>query len=67
MTLAPGTYPVTIGASGGSPVSGPDSNDGNKGSNSVFSGGSDNAAGGGASVKYSSDCPSMVGGWRFIT
>ena len=38
MTLAPGTYPVSVATSGGSPVSGPDSNDGNKGSNSVFSG-----------------------------
>ena len=63
MTLAPGTYPVTVATSGGSPVSGPDSNDGNKGSNSVFSGPSTiTAEGGGASVKFGTDCPSNVGG-----
>jgi hypothetical protein len=63
MTLTPGTYPVTCATSGGNPVSGPNSTDGNKGSNSVFSGPSTiTAEGGGASTKFSSNCPINVGG-----
>ena len=63
MTCAPGTYPVSVATSGGSPVSGPSSQDGNKGSNSVFSGPSTiTAEGGGASTKLSSNCPINVGG-----
>ena len=63
MTLTPGTYPVSVATSGGSPVSGPDSNDGHEGSNSVFNGSSTiTAERGGASVKFGSDCPSNEGG-----
>ena len=40
MTLTWKTYPISVGTSGGSPVSGPDSNDGHEGSNSVFNGSS---------------------------
>ena len=64
MTLAPGTYPVSVATSGGSPVSGPDSNDGNKGSDSVFNGPSTiTAAGGGASTDGNgTNCDRSPGG-----
>ena len=63
MTCAPGTYPITVANSGGSPVSGPPSQDGGKGSNSVFNGPSTiTALGGGASTKLSSGCPNNEGG-----
>ena len=64
MTLNPGTYPVSVATSGGSPVSGPDSNDGNKGSDSVFNGPSTiTAAGGGASTDGNgTNCDRSPGG-----
>ena len=63
MTCAPGTYPVSVATSGGSPVSGPPSQDGSKGSNSVFSGPSTiTALGGGGSTKLSTDCGRNTGG-----
>jgi len=61
MTLTPGTYPVTCATSGGNPVSGPDSADGFKGSDSVFN--SVTAAGGGAATDGNgTNCPRSPGG-----
>jgi len=63
MTCAPGTYPVTVATSGGNPVSGPSSNDGYAGSDSIFAGPSTiTADGGGAGTKTNNNCPRNVGG-----
>jgi len=61
MTCPPGTYPVTVATSGGSPVSGPTAVQGNKGSDSVFN--SITAEGGGAATNHTTtNCPVNIGG-----